>query len=137
MKMKKWLTLALAGAMTLSFAACTPAESGDDDGSKAPGTSTGTDVSHPADSLWNKTFEGVTLKRLLWYEPGDAEKALVDAFEERTAAPSRTLWSILKTTIRRWPIPSRPTTRTISAISTVRSSPPMIIAGSISRLTAI
>lgn len=84
MKMKKWLTLALAGAMTLSFAACTPAESGDDDGSKAPGTSTGTDVSHPADSLWNKTFEGVTLKRLLWYEPGDAEKALVDAFEERT-----------------------------------------------------
>ena len=84
MKMKKWLTLALAGAMTLRFAACTPAESGDDDGSKAPGTSTGTDVSHPADSLWNKTFEGVTLKRLLWYEPGDAEKALVDAFEERT-----------------------------------------------------
>lgn len=75
MKMKKWLTLALAGAMTLSFAACTPAESGDDNGSKAPGTSTGTDVSHPADSLWNKTFEGVTLKRLLWYEPGDAEKS--------------------------------------------------------------
>ncbi|GEM_PF-2537285 len=85
MKTKKWLTLALAGIMTLSFAACTPAESGEGgDESKAPGASAGTDVSHPADSLWNKTFEGVTLKRLMWYEPGDAEKALVDAFEERT-----------------------------------------------------
>ncbi len=85
MKMKRWMAMACAGILALSLTACSggTAESGTE--SQASGsTGTGTDVSHSADSLWNKTFEGVTLKRLLWYEPGEAEQALVDEFEART-----------------------------------------------------
>ena len=39
-----------------------------------------------ADGLWNKTFEGVTLKRILWYTPSESEARLVKEFEERTGA---------------------------------------------------
>ena len=85
MKMKRWMAMACAGLLALSLTACSggTTESGGESQSSG-GTSTGTDVSHSADSLWNKTFEGVTLKRLLWYEPGEAEQALVDEFEART-----------------------------------------------------
>ena len=85
MKMKRWMAMACAGLLALSLTACSggTTESGGESQSSG-GTGTGTDVSHSADSLWNKTFEGVTLKRLLWYEPGEAEQALVDEFEART-----------------------------------------------------
>ena len=85
MKMKRWMAMACAGILALSLTACSggTTESGTESGGST-GTGTGTDVSHSADSLWNKTFEGVTLKRLLWYEPGEAEQALVDEFEART-----------------------------------------------------
>lgn len=83
MKMKRWMAMACAGILALSLTACSGGTTESGTESQASG-STGTDVSHSADSLWNKTFEGVTLKRLLWYEPGEAEQALVDEFEART-----------------------------------------------------
>lgn len=85
MKMKRWMAMACAGILALSLTACSGGTTESGTESQASGsTGTGTDVSHSADSLWNKTFEGVTLKRLLWYEPGEAEQALVDEFEART-----------------------------------------------------
>ena len=85
MKMKRWMAMACAGLLALSLTACSGGTTESGGESQASGsTGTGTDVSHSADSLWNKTFEGVTLKRLLWYEPGEAEQALVDEFEART-----------------------------------------------------
>lgn len=85
MKMKRWMAMACAGLLALSLTACSggTTESGGESQSSG-GTSTGTDVSHSADSLWNKTFEGVTLKRLMWYEPSEAEQALKEEFEQRT-----------------------------------------------------
>lgn len=81
MKFKNLMAAAVAALLALGLTACAPGEEG---GSAASGEAPGNDVSHSADSLWNKTFDGVTLKRLLWYEPGEEEKALVRQFEERT-----------------------------------------------------
>lgn len=85
MKMKRWMAMACAGILALSLTACSGGTTESGTESQASGsTGTGTDVSHSADSLWNKTFEGVTLKRLLWYEPSEAEQALKEEFEQRT-----------------------------------------------------
>ena len=82
MKLKRTMALVMAGVLALGLAACSPGGGGES--SDASGAGTGSDVSHSEDSLWNRTFEGVTLKRLLWYEPSESEMALVEEFEERT-----------------------------------------------------
>lgn len=77
MKLRQIISVVIAGVLALSLCGC----GGDSSGS---GGNTGNENSYSADSLWNKTFEGVTLKRILWYEPSDSEKALSKEFEERT-----------------------------------------------------
>lgn len=86
MKLKKTLALIMAGLLAFGLTACSggggESSSGGDD--SASGTSSGGGTSHSEDSLWNRTFEGVTLKRLLWYEPSESEAALKEEFEKRT-----------------------------------------------------
>lgn len=77
MKIKRILAALTALVVAVSLTACGGTE---DTGSG----NTGGNDANAADSLWNKTFEGVTLKRILWYEPSESEQALVDEFEERT-----------------------------------------------------
>lgn len=79
MKIKRILAALTALVVTVSLTAC--GGSGDTESGNTGGNNAST-----ADSLWNKTFEGVTLKRILWYEPSASEQALVDEFEERTGA---------------------------------------------------
>lgn len=76
MKTKRILAALCALAMAFCITAC--------GNGGAPDTSTPNTDSGSADSLWNKTFEGVTLKRILWYEPSDSEKQLVKEFTDRT-----------------------------------------------------
>ncbi len=78
MKLRRMLALSLALVLALSLTAC--------GGGSSSGETDGKDntVSHSEDSLWNKTFEGVTLKRILWYEPSEAEKKLAKEFTDRT-----------------------------------------------------
>ncbi|MBQ7725953.1 MAG: extracellular solute-binding protein [Clostridia bacterium] len=76
MKTKKILCLLLALVFALSMTACS--SGGNSEGGKT--------AKRSADGLWNKTFEGVTLKRILWYTPSESEAALVKQFEERTGA---------------------------------------------------
>ncbi|HIZ19420.1 MAG TPA: extracellular solute-binding protein [Firmicutes bacterium] len=85
MKLKKTLALIMAGLLVAGLTACSGGggESSSGEGGNS-GTSDGGGASHSADSLWNRTFEGVTLKRLLWYEPSESENALKEEFEERT-----------------------------------------------------
>ena len=80
MKTKRILAALCALAMAFCITAC-----GDVGGT--PDASTPNADSGSADSLWNKTFEGVTLKRILWYEPSDSEKQLVK--ESPTARAAR------------------------------------------------
>ncbi len=82
MKRKKLVSLLMALIMVLSVAACGGEDNTGD--SKEPGESKEPGNSYSEDSLWNRTFEGVTLKRLLWYEPSESEQALVKEFEEKT-----------------------------------------------------
>lgn len=79
MKIKRILSAFTALAVAFSLAAC-----GGSDGNVSgnPGGSN----ANSADSLWNKKFDGVTLKRILWYEPSASEKKLVKEFEDRTGA---------------------------------------------------
>lgn len=80
MKLRKMFAVILASAVTLTLAACGGGSDSSDN------TDTASTVSRSEGGLWNKTFEGVTLKRILWYEPGDSEMKLVKEFEERTGA---------------------------------------------------
>lgn len=81
MKFKKLISLVTVLALVLSLAAC--GASNTESGDNAPESDSD---SGSADSLWNKRFDGVTLKRILWYEPSDSEKALVKEFTDRTGA---------------------------------------------------
>ena len=82
MKIRKMLCILFALLFTLSLTACGGKSSGGDtDDAVAKKIS-----SRSADGLWNKKFEGVTLKRILWYTPSDSEKALVGEFESKTGA---------------------------------------------------
>ena len=80
MKLRKMFAVILASTVTLTLAACGGGSDSSDN------TDTVSTVSRSEGGLWNKTFEGVTLKRILWYEPGDSEMKLVKEFEERTGA---------------------------------------------------
>lgn len=80
MKLRKMFAVILASAVTLTLAACGGGSDSSDN------TDTVSTVSRSEGGLWNKTFEGVTLKRILWYEPSDSEMKLVKEFEERTGA---------------------------------------------------
>lgn len=73
--MKKLISMLLVLTVALSLAAC---------GGSSEKDNSSDNVSYSADSLWNKTFDGVKLKRILWYEPSDSEKALVKEFTDRT-----------------------------------------------------
>ena len=73
MKLKRFLAVALAGALAFCATACGGGSSEVQSGNKGSG-----------DSLWNKKFDGVTLKRILWYEPSESEKKLVKEFTDRT-----------------------------------------------------
>lgn len=79
MKLRKIISLFLTVAFVLTLTACggsaTTGDSGD-----AGSTDT---VSRSEDGLWNKKFEGTTLKRILWYEPSESENELVKKFEQR------------------------------------------------------
>lgn len=79
MNLKKLISLLMVLALTFSLAAC--GGSGD---TESGTTEVGGNTEAAADSLWNKKFDGVTLKRILWYEPSDSETALVKEFTERT-----------------------------------------------------
>ena len=76
MKITKVISVLMALAIMLSLCACGGSGAADE---KNEGT-----VTHSENSLWNKKFEGITLKRILWYEPSDSEKALVKEFTDRT-----------------------------------------------------
>ena len=78
MKIRKILALILAVAFVLSLTAC----SGSSTTSEPAGNEDST-VSRSEDGLWNKTFEGTTLKRILWYEPSESENKLMEEFEKR------------------------------------------------------
>ncbi|MBR4761399.1 MAG: hypothetical protein IK086_02025 [Clostridia bacterium] len=56
---KRIFCIVLACMLVFCLAACGESGSGD-------ATNT---VNRSADGLWNKKFEGVTLKRILWYTP--------------------------------------------------------------------
>ena len=73
---KRVLCILLAVMLVCCLTACGGSDSGD----------TANTVSRSADGLWNKKFEGVTLKRILWYTPSESEKKLVGEFEEKTGA---------------------------------------------------
>lgn len=77
--MKKQKIFAILMALVLSIM-CTACGSGGGSSETGGGKTT----AHSADGLWLKKFDGVTLKRILWYEPSESEKKLVKEFEERT-----------------------------------------------------
>lgn len=79
MKFKKIISLLTALVLLFALSAC-----GESTGDSSNSSQAGNTPSHSADSLWNKKFDGVTLKRILWYEPSDSEKALVKEFTDRT-----------------------------------------------------
>lgn len=79
MKLKKIISLLLTAAFVLSLAAC-GGTSDTVDSSDAGSTDT---VSRSENGLWNKKFEGTTLKRILWYEPSESENELLKKFEQR------------------------------------------------------
>lgn len=79
MKMKRLLALVLTLIIALSMTAC-----GGSEGGKGSSNDSGKTESNSKDSLWNKSFDGVTLKRILWYEPSEAEKKLAKEFTDRT-----------------------------------------------------
>ena len=78
MNAKRIISLILTLSLVFCLAAC-----GSGDGKKDTGDTT---PAHSADGLWLKKFDGVTLKRILWYEPSESEKKLVKEFEDRTGA---------------------------------------------------
>lgn len=75
---KRIICLVMAAVIALCFTAC--------GGSNSADTTSNSGPTRSADGLWNKKFEGVTLKRILWYYPSDSEKKLVKEFEEKTGA---------------------------------------------------
>ncbi len=77
--MKKVLAIVMVFVLALSLTACGGGGSEKNDDA-AP------TVSRSEDGLWNKKFEGITLKRLLWYTPSESEMKLVRSFEEKTGA---------------------------------------------------
>ena len=78
MKAKKIIALFMALVLALGLVAC-GSGSGDSKTEKEDTAKT-----RSADGLWLKKFDGVTLKRILWYEPSESETKLVKEFEERT-----------------------------------------------------
>lgn len=79
MKMKKFLALILALILVATLGACGSGDDSSENGGS--GNKTG---AVEKDGLWTQKFEGVTLKRLLWYTPSKSEAALVKEFEDRT-----------------------------------------------------
>lgn len=80
MKTRKIISFITAFVLALTLTAC-GSGNGSSDAPEADNT-----VSRSEDGLWNKTFEGVTLKRILWYEPSKSEEELKKKFEKRTGA---------------------------------------------------
>lgn len=76
MKAQKIIALILVVVMALGLTACGSGNGGAEKEETAKTRS--------ADGLWLKKFNGVTLKRILWYEPSESETKLVKEFEERT-----------------------------------------------------
>ena len=78
MKTRKIISFITAFVLALTLTAC-GSGSGSSDAPEADNT-----VSRSEDGLWNKTFEGVTLKRILWYEPSKSEEELKKKFEKKS-----------------------------------------------------
>ena len=78
MKAQKIIALILVVVMALGLTACGSGNGGAEKEETA--------TTRSADGLWLKKFNGVTLKRILWYEPSESEKKLVKEFEERTGS---------------------------------------------------
>lgn len=76
MKIKKTLCLLLTLVFAVSLTACSSGKTSSDAKTSQRSMS----------GLWSQTFEGVTLKRLLWYTPSESEMALVKEFESKTGA---------------------------------------------------
>lgn len=80
MNLKKLISLVAVLALTLSLVACGGTGN---TGSDVEAGNNNAAVNSP-DSLWNKKFEGVTLKRILWYQPSESENKLMKEFTDRT-----------------------------------------------------
>lgn len=90
--MKKTLAIFLLICLfVLSMTAC--GDSGSPSSTDSKGGASGnnsvsenSDNSNNKDSLWNKRFDGVKLKRIVWYTVSDDEKKMIQEFEEKTGA---------------------------------------------------
>ena len=80
MKLKKILSLLMVSVLIFTLTACSSSSESTESGAKSNAPT------RSEDGLWNKKFEGVTLKRILWYEPSESEMKLVKEFEKKTGA---------------------------------------------------